>query len=303
MSGFAESDDDEETIEGTSPRSMPGAGLSEVFSRNWVLYVCECLELAIFMISACVFTVILFDPSWPVFHLIPNAAIRRALMGIAMGITAILIIHSPMGKRSGAHFNPAITLTYLRLGKIAAPDAGFYVVFQFMGGVLGVAVAAIFMGKNLADPAVAYAVTVPGKYGTAGAFLAELFMATLLMGVVLVLSNRPAVARYTGDVVGLLIAFYILFFAPVSGFSINPARTTGSAVFAHIWTAVWLYFVAPPLGMLSAAEAYLRSNGPDRILCAKLHPDPRYPCPFLCHYPHHRHRWKRSSIASQTPGE
>jgi aquaporin Z len=241
------------------------------------------------MISACVFTVLLFDPSQPAVTAIPDAAMRRVLMGIAMGVTAILIIHSPMGRRSGAHFNPAITLTYLRLGKIGGWDASFYVVFQFAGGVAGVGFSALMLGRSLAVPDVDYAVTVPGKYGAGGAFLAELFMAALLMGVVLAVSNRPRVARYTSCFVGVLIALYILFFAPVSGFSINPARTTGSAVFAGVWTAWWIYFIAPVAGMMCAAEAYRAGLGADRILCAKLHPDPSYRCPFRCHYPGHRH--------------
>ncbi len=204
-----------------------------------------------------------------------------------MGVTAVLIIRSSMGKRSGAHFNPAITLTYLRLGKIAPPDALFYVLSQFVGGVLGVGVSALFLGQALAAPSVMYAETVPGKYGTAAAFAAEVFMAALLMAVVLWTSNRPALASRTSYFVGILITFYVLLFAPVSGFSINPARTTASAVFAGVWTAIWLYFTAPVLGMLFAAEVYLRSQGRDRILCAKLHPDPAYDCPFLCHYPGH----------------
>jgi aquaporin Z len=257
--------------------------------RNWPLYIFEAIELALFMLSACAFTVFLFDPSYPALHIFPSAFFRRSLMGIAMGITAILIIHSPMGKRSGAHFNPAITLTYYRLRKISTWDATFYVLFQFMGGVLGVGVAAICFGSTLAAPTVEYAVTVPGIGGVAGAFLAEFFMAALLMGVVLWMTNRPALANYTSYCVGLLISFYVLFFAPVSGFSINPARTVGSAVFAGIWTAVWLYFAAPLLGMFFSAEIYLRASGADRILCAKLHPDPRYPCPFLCTFPGHRH--------------
>jgi aquaporin Z len=207
-----------------------------------------------------------------------------------MGITAILIIQSPLGKRSGAHFNPAITLTYLRLGKIAPWDAIFYVVFQFAGGVFGVGVSALLLGKSIAHPAVDYAVTVPGRYGVAAAFFAELFMAALLMGVVLWTSNRPPLARYTSYLVGILIAFYILLFGPVSGFSINPARTVGSAVFARLWTAEWVYFAAPLMGMMGAAEIYLRAFGADKIMCAKLHPDPRYRCPFRCHYPHHRHQ-------------
>ena len=262
---------------------------AKVFASHWPLYLFEALELALFMISACVFTVVLFDPAYPALHLIPNAVIRRVLMGIAMGLTAVLIIRSPMGKRSGAHFNPAITLTYLRLGKIAGWDALFYVIFQFIGGVFGVGVSALLLGRSLAVPEVNYAVTVPGAYGTTAAFFAELFMATFLMAVVLWTTNRPAIAKYTSYFMGVLIALYILFFAPVSGFSINPARTTASAVFANVWTACWLYFVAPLLGMMTSAEFYLRSQGADRILCAKLHPDPKYPCPFLCHFPSHRH--------------
>jgi aquaporin Z len=253
------------------------------------LYIFEGLELALFMMSACVFTVLLFDPSSPLESLLPGGALRRLLMGVSMGLTAILIIHSPMGKRSGAHFNPAITLTYLRLGKISRRDALLYVLSQFTGGVFGVGVSALFLGRALASPQVMYAVTVPGRYGTGAAFAAELFMAALLMGVVLWSSNRPALASRTSYFVGLLITFYVLLFAPVSGFSINPARTTGSAVFADVWTAIWIYFSAPLLGMFISAEVYLRNQGKDRILCAKLHPDPAYECPFICHYPGHRH--------------
>jgi len=149
------------------------------FSQNWRLYLYECLELAIFMISACVCTLFLFHPEYPAVRMIPSPMLRRIVMGIAMGLTAVLIIHSPMGKSSGAHFNPAITLTYLRLRKIAIWDAIFYTVFQFAGGVFGVGASLLVLGKPLADPGVEYAVTIPGKYGTAAAFTAELFMATL----------------------------------------------------------------------------------------------------------------------------
>lgn len=257
--------------------------------RNWLLYVYEAIELALFMISACAFTIFLFDPSSLGVHLFPSAITRRVLMGIAMGITAFLIIHSPMGKRSGAHFNPAITLTYFRLGKIGLWDAVFYIVSQFAGGIIGVAVATSIFGNSLSKPAVDYVVTVPGRYGTAAAFFAELFMATVLMILILLLSNRVDLARYVSYSVAVLIALYVIVFAPISGFSINPARTTGSAFFAGVWTAGWLYFVAPLLGMFSAAEVYGRINGSDRVLCAKLHCDPAVPCPFVCHFPGHRH--------------
>jgi aquaporin Z len=262
---------------------------------RWLLYASEALELALFMISACAFTVLLFGRQYPGHAWFTAPAALRLVMGIAMGTTAWLIIHSPFGKLSGAHFNPAITLTYLRLGKIGPRDALFYVLFQFLGGVAGVGVSKLWLGAQLAAPGVEYAVTVPGIYGTGGAFAAELFMSALLMGAVLWTSNRPRFAPYTSYCVGVLIMFYILIFAPISGFSINPARTVGSAVFAHVYTALWLYFVAPLAGMFGAAEVYIRAKGIDAILCAKLHPDPDYPCPFVCHFPGHRH-------ASPKPG-
>jgi aquaporin Z len=158
-----------------------------------------------------------------------------------------------------------------------------------------VGVSALALGRSIKMPEVDYAVTVPGEYGTSGAFLAELFMAVVLMGVVLWISNRPAIAGYTSYAVGMLIVSYIFFFAPVSGFSINPARTSGSAVFAWVWTAWWVYFTAPVIGMMTAAEVYRGTFGTEGILCAKLHPDPEYPCPFHCRYPGHHKRQARVS--------
>lgn len=258
------------------------------FRQNWPLYVDEALELALFMISACVFDVLLYDPGSPMPHWLPNATLRRLLMGFSMGGTAVLIIHSAMGKASGAHFNPAISLTYFRLGKIAGWDTFFYVLFQFVGAVLGVGFTVMLLPHALAVPSVHYVVTVPGPWGTGAAFAAEFFMATLLMSVVLWFTNHPKWARWNSYCVGVLITFYVLLFAPISGFSINPARTTGSAVFAHTWTAGWVYFTAPVMGMFLAAELYLRIAGEDRVLCAKLHPDAASACPFVCRYPGHR---------------
>ena len=94
-------------------------------------------------VAACVASVLLFGVGSVGVREIASAAVRRLVMGAAMGGTAVMIIHSSMGKRSGAHFNPAITLTYLWLGKIGGWDAVGYVVGQFAGGVAGVAGAVI----------------------------------------------------------------------------------------------------------------------------------------------------------------
>jgi len=155
---------------------------------------------------------------------------------------------------------------------------------QFAGALAGVLVSAAAVGNWIADPSVNYAVTVPGPRGPGVAFLAELLNSFGLMSAVLVLSNIHRLARFTGLVAGVLVATYISIEAPFSGMSMNPARTFGSALPAQFWTALWVYFTAPPLGMLLAAEAYLRVRGACHVLCAKLDHDNDKRCIFRCNF-------------------
>jgi aquaporin Z len=201
-----------------------------------------------------------------------------------MGLTAISIIYSPLGKQSGAHFNPSVTLTFYRLGKIEGWDALFYVVAQFAGGIIGTLLAALLLRSTLGHPSVNYVATLPGNYGVTVAFLAEVVITFILMLVVLNISNRTNLARYTGLFSGALVATYITLEAPISGMSMNPARTFGSAFTGRIWTALWIYFTAPPLGMLLAAEVYLRLKGARSVLCAKLHHNNDQRCIFRCKF-------------------
>jgi aquaporin Z len=136
----------------------------------------------------------------------------------------------------------------------------------------------------VAHPRVHFAATAPGAGGTAVAFAAELGISALLMFVVLLVSNSARWARYTPWCCGLLVATYITLEAPLSGMSMNPARSFASAVGARQWTALWIYFTAPPLGMLAAAEAYVRLRGAHRVLCAKLDHRTARRCIFRCRY-------------------
>jgi len=210
--------------------------------------------------------------------------LRRIPMGLAMGLTAVGLIYSPWGQRSGAHLNPSVTLTFWRLGKVNHWDAFFYVTAQFAGAIVGVGVAATMLGEWLAHPAVSYAATAPGPDGAGVAFVAEFFISFLLMVVVLTVSNRPGLNRFTGLCAGALVASYIVFEAPLSGMSMNAARTAGSAVYAQVWTALWIYFTAPLLGMLAAAQSYVATRGMQKVLCAKLHHDNSQRCIFRCSY-------------------
>ena len=251
--------------------------------EHWPEYFCEAAELGLFMVSASLFTMLLWHPSSPVLNLIPDPFVRRMLTGIAMGGTAIALVFSPLGKRSGAHFNPAVTLTFWRLGKVKNWDAFFYVIAQFIGGIAGVFVVTLVARTMLSHPAVKYVATLPGPHGMAIAFIAELIIAFILMTVVLNVSNTPHLARFTGIFAGCLVAIYITLEAPFSGMSMNPARTFSSAFVGHLWTGLWIYFIAPVLAMQLAALIYLRSKR--TVYCAKYHHHNSQRCIFNCRFP------------------
>jgi aquaporin Z len=246
-------------------------------------YLFEAALLAAFMVAALAFTVVVEHPDSPVRMAIEPAIARRLLIGLGMGATAITLIYSPWGRRSGAHMNPAVTLTFLRLGKIDGRDALAYVGAQFVGGVLGIGLASFALARWIADPAVNYVATAPGAFGHTAAFAGEALISFVMMLVVLTASNQRRVAPFTGVIVALLIATFIALEAPLSGMSMNPARSLGPDVVGDMWRGLWIYFVAPPLGMLAAAETFLRVRGRLAVRCAKLHHD-RGPCIFNCGY-------------------
>jgi aquaporin Z len=257
--------------------------MRDALRSHWREYLMEGAELGLFMVAACAITVLLQHPASPVRHAIASDEVRLLLTGMAMGLTAVGIIYSPWGKRSGAHFNPGVTLTFYRLGKVAPWDAAFYVLAQFLGAIAGVLVSVLLLGMAVGHPSVNYVVTVPGPRGAATAFVAELAMTTVLMLMVLSTAASPRLDRYTGLFVGALVATYITLEAPISGMSMNPARSFAPALFARHWTALWIYFTAPPIGMLLGAELYLRLWRGRAAPCAKMHHRNSERCIF-CEY-------------------
>ena len=252
----------------------------DALRKHWPEYLIEAFCLGVFMVSAGAVTVLFEYPDSPVHAAIRNPDLRRALIGLAMGLTAMGLIYSPWGQQSGAHMNPAVTLTFYRLGKMAIWDAVFYIIAQFIGGLLGVLLTRTLLGNSFTHPAVNYIVTVPGAAGVPAAFAAELLIACGLMLVILFAINTPKLARYTGLIAGTLVALYITFEAPYSGMSINPARTVASALPSGVWTAGWIYFVAPIGGMLLAVDLRRVLVRGAHGACAKLHHDHRRRCIF-----------------------
>lgn len=256
------------------------------FKQNWRTYLIEAWALGMFMISACLFTILLEHPGSPVRRSIDSVTLRHILGGLAMGVTAVLLIYSSWGKRSGAHMNPAVTLANLQMQRISKENAMWYIIAQFAGGALAVFLFKWFVPGLIMAPQVKYAVTLPGMDGVGVAFAAELFISFLLMLSVLICSNSRY-ASYTGWLAGFLVMMFIIFEGSYSGMSINPARTVASALPAGIWTAWWIYFLAPVGGMLLAGFMYrrwYRASHNGNCLSMK------------CHFSGHKHECKTYEV-------
>ena len=236
------------------PPIVPPAQLSHPWRARLQKSLIEGASLTLFMVVLSTGAVALQHPNSPLTHLIPSPLLRRALSGLLAGGWLVGLIYSDWGQRSGAQINPAVTLTMLRLNRMGGLDAACYIFCQLAGSALGMRIAADLWGPFLRHPAVGTIVTSPGEAGTLAAFLAELVLSFWLMASIILTSDRKGWRRSTGLVVGLFILTLTVVAAPLSGLSLNPARSFGAAVQAGQFGDLWIYFVAPPLGMLGAAE-------------------------------------------------
>lgn len=245
------------------------------------------------MLSVAIVVGFMESPGSPLRQAVPSAGARHAIVGLAMGLTLIALVYSPWGGRSGAHMNPAVTLAFLRLGKIGARDAAGYIGAQCVLGLAGSLLGGAAMGARFTAPPVSYAPTVPGEWGVAAAFVAELLMTFCMMSVVLLTSNTPRLARATGFIAAGLLVSFITLGAPISGASLNPARTLASAIPSGRADSLWIYLLAPVFGMLAAAELFRNLRPLPSVHCCKLNHSRLERCPFCgCDGPidFHAHR-------------
>src|SRR5215471_4575512 len=262
------------------------ASVTDAARAHWKEYLMEGTELGALMLGTCIWGTLTYSDESPLSSLRLSTVSNSILMGAAVAVTTYIIIRSPFGRRSGAHMNPSVTLTFLWLGRIHRWDAAWYVTAQFIGATAGVLAAREILGTRLSASSVQYMVTVPGKHGNGITFAGEFLLSGILMASILYSSNHRRLARFTPTLVAVLTILFFVLSPSRSGFSVNPARTVSSAVFAGTWEGVWIYFAAPCLGMLSAAALYTKTVGLNRVYCAKVFHDTRSVCPFRCQFEH-----------------
>ncbi|TGE21392.1 aquaporin family protein [Hymenobacter aquaticus] len=246
--------------------------MSRAWRRHWPHYAAEAVGIGVFMLCGSLLTILFEHPDFPGYQaLASQEVLRRAGIGLGMALVIVGIVYNPWGKKSGAHINPAVTLGFWQLGKIRRADALWYLLAQVVGALLMGQVLKAVLGAYFAHPAVNYLVTAPKPpHGLGVAFAAEFVISFALMLVLLLALHHATLKKAAGWLIGMLLFLYITFETPLSGMSLNPARTLGSAVAAGHYRGLWLYWVAPLAGMWLAAVFFNKAHKGQELACAIL---------------------------------
>jgi aquaporin Z len=248
-------------------------------------YACELAGTAIMMLIGVGAITFIWHTGSPMISLIPSEGLRRLVTGCLFAGGATLVVLSPIGQRSGGHLNPAVTLAFWWKGQITTFDAWAYVLAQVLGALLGVAVVAAIAGE--AAQSVQLGLTAPGEgFSLWLVFVAETLITFALVFLIFFSVNNQRFAPHTPYLAGSLVAFLVFVEAPISGTSLNPARSLAPALMMHHAADQWIYLVAPLIGALIAVKVFgLVVAKVDQGGCAKLYHTERYRCIFLnCGY-------------------
>ena len=243
---------------------------------HWSEYGAELLGTAFLVfvgLSAVVFD---FAKELPLSHILPDASIRRLITGLIFAGSGSLVAISPLGRLSGAHINPSVSLAFWVQGKMKHIDLLGYVIAQFAGAILG-ELLLVALWRNYAL-SVTNGMTLPGKgYPLWLVFIAEMSLTCLLVLLIFLFVSNRRLMRWTPLMNWFLVATMVWLEAPISGTSLNPARSIGPALITWLWTSQWLYCIAPPLGGLLAVGLFrLISLGERDVLTGKLFHSPNY---------------------------
>ncbi len=247
---------------------------------NWSEYGAEFLGTAFNLfvgLSAVVFD---FGKGLPMEALIPDKSIRLLITGLLFAGSASLFTISPLGKLSGAHLNPSVSLAFWAQGKMHQHDIIGYIIAQFLGAILAAMGVVVVWGSYAAS--VKNAMTLPGNdYPLWYVFLAEVSITFVLVLSIFMFLSSHRLMRWTPLMTWFLVATMVWLESPISGTSLSPARSIGPALFTWYWKDQWLYCIAPPMGAMLAVVAFrLIAMGEREILTGKLFHVPNYRCIF-----------------------
>jgi aquaporin Z len=193
----------------------------------------------------------------------PQLGIGFAGVALAFGLTVVTMAYA-VGHVSGGHFNPAVTVGLWAGGRIPAKDVAFYVIAQLVGGIAaGAVLFLIASGKTGFDPTAGFASNgygahSPGGYSLLACMVAELVLTAFFLIVIHGVTDKRAPAGFAPLAIGLALTLIHLISIPVTNTSVNPARSTGVAIFQGSWAIaqLWMFWLVPPVGGILGGLIY-----------------------------------------------
>jgi aquaporin Z len=221
--------------------------------NQWQLYLSEFLGTAILLLLGLSLVIFMFGSGSPVSQLIPNYKLRQSISGFLFGCIGASIALSPIGRKSGAHINPAVTLAFRLFGKIDLGTSMGYIIAQLSGAIVGCLPLLLWgtLGQSIY-----YGGTMPGKdYDTLIVLLGEVITTFCLVAGLCVFLGFHKIRKYTPFMIPFLYAIMVPLEASISGTSTNPARSLGPSIISGQWTGWWIYWVGPIIGTIIACIA------------------------------------------------
>jgi Major intrinsic protein len=214
----------------------------------------ELVLTSVLLFGVTTFVRFVIGPS-PTSRAFPEIHVELVIIGAAVAVLLTGLIKSPMGKSSGGHMNPAISLAMWRFGVFPRVGVLPYSAAQLVGSVLGVVAARATWGSVVGQPPVAYAVIQPNPaWSAAPLFLAEAVGMGVIVFAVGNFLSSPRLARFVPWLVGILVGLGIAVLGTQTGGSLNPARQFGPAVMSGHVDKLWVFLIAPMVGAEVAAR-------------------------------------------------
>ena len=233
----------------------------------WPVFFSEVIGTASLVGIGLSIVIFMFGEGTPMAALIPSEPMRRLITGFLFGATGASIALSPVGKRSGAHINPIVTMAFRLMGKLDLFTTAWYVVAQLLGAILG---ALPLLAWGAMGRSIDFGATSPGEgYSFGTALLGEAITTCIMVTLLCVFLAFRTIRPFTPGLFPPLYAVMVWLEAPISGTSTNPARSLGPSVISGQWSGWWIYWVGPILGSLAAC--LLCSYLAKRITVAKLY--------------------------------
>lgn len=240
---------------------------NKVSAIPWKKFWAELIGTALLLLIGLSLVIFMFGSGSPVVEIIPSLTLRRVITGFLFGGTGALIALSDIGKESGAHINPIVTLAFWLFGKIESRVAMIYMAAQFIGAVIGTLP---LLAWRQWGRSVSFGATTPGEgYSLSTAFLGEVITTFTMVFLLLVFLGFREIRTYTPAIFPILYAIMVPLEAGISGTSTNPARSFGPSVISGEWYGWWIYWIGPLMGALLASR--VGSRLAKRITEAKLY--------------------------------